>query len=159
MSIPKIIQQNFNIYIHREISFELNLRNCDPLDNFDEGVELSVSNLARDGHWIPLHYFVGNEGSHPESLPAGQVNRGEYTIKIRGYTVPYKVQSSSQEKLDMSVHVCRDVLREGLQIRWLQNTRMINNRLRDLVTLDNASIRFPGCSEKYSFLNGERYVS
>ena len=119
---------------------------------------MSVGNWARDGYWIPLHYFVSTEMSNSIGLPAGQVNMGGNTIKIRGYTVPYSVQSSSQEKLSMSVHVCGGVLRDGLQIRWLQTTRIINDQLKDLVTLHKVSIRFLGCSVKNSFLNGERYV-
>ena len=131
---------------------------CDAPDEFDEGVEVSVGNWDRDGLWVPLHYFANTEMPGHDNPPVGPVYSQEQTVKIRGYTVPYTIQKSSK-KISTSVHVCGELLRDGVQIRWLQTvTSFITIAPRDRVTLENVSIPLiMGCREEYNFANEERY--
>ena len=46
---------------YSEVAFDLTLgfENCDEIDNFHEGVELSVKRTT-DGEWIPLMFFTNH---------------------------------------------------------------------------------------------------
>ena len=127
---------------------------CDDPDEFDEGVEVSVGNRDRDGYWVPLHYFANTEKSGYDNPPVGPVNSQEQTVNIRGYTVPYTIQNGSKT-ISMSVYVCGELLRDGVQIRWLQTvTSFITKSSRDRVTLENVSIpHILECNEERYFIS------
>ncbi len=90
---------------------------------------MSLGNWDNNGDWVPLAY-------HTPILKNDESN----CQKIRGYDVPYYIEPGL-----FSVSVCGErFLRDGFQIRWLQQVNFFNNRgkyvLRDLITLDNVSV-------------------
>ncbi len=98
---------------------------CDEIESSNEGIEVSLGNWDRDGDWIPLVYH--------NILPTNGP-----TIRIRDYEVPYYNCSGVQS---FKISVCGDdYLRDGLQIRWLQQVFLYTGIKRDVVTLDNVSI-------------------
>ncbi len=99
---------------------------CDKIDNDnDEGIEVSLGNWDRDGTWIPLAYYF--------TKPTN-----DRTIRIRDYDVPYDTFTGVES---FKISVCGDdYLRDGLQIRWLQQVFLYTGIKRDVVTLDNVSI-------------------
>ena len=114
---------------------------------------MSVGNWNRDGNWIPLHYFANSEILPINStIKIGRVNRRNFTVEIRGYTVPYTIQNATS--LSFNLSVCGGILRDGLQIRWLQSTVVQNNGSRDLFLLGNVSVHLV-CSEGSSFAKEE----
>ncbi|XP_064406828.1 uncharacterized protein LOC135351685 isoform X5 [Halichondria panicea] len=111
-----------------ELSYVLDLTpdGCDPIDNNNEGIEVSLGNWDRDGTWIPLAYHNILFTNNPSK------------IRIRDYDVPYYNCSGVQS---FRISVCGDdYLRDGLQIRWLQYVNLKTDKKRDVVTLDNVSI-------------------
>ena len=99
---------------------------CDEIEDNNEGIEVSLGNWDRDGDWIPLAYH-----DH-------QLYTNNPTFRIRDYDVPYY---NSTEVQSFKISVCGDdYLRDGLQIRWLQQVNFYTNFKRDKVTLDNVSI-------------------
>ncbi len=96
---------------------------CDKIDVNNEGIEVSLGNWDRDGHWIPLVYYARLPTNDP------------YMIRIRDYDVPYNTFTGVQS---FKISVCGDdYLRDGLQIRWLQHVFLYPGVVkRDVVTLD-----------------------
>ena len=138
---------------------------CDPTDLFHEGVEVSVGNWDKRGHWIPLQYLArtGNELGNN----IGTINKEEHTVGIRGYSVPYQIHNR-RPPLSVRLSVCGGVLQDGLQFRWLQTTVLLNTeKHRDVVALDNVSISLAFgnntpkllIDEEFNSLNVERYIS
>ncbi len=91
---------------------------------------MSLGNWDNDGEWVPLMYHRTNKNKICDSE------------EIRGYAVPCYTESGLY-----SVSVCGDrFLRDGFQVRWLQQTNFFTNNgtygnvLRDIVTLDNVSV-------------------
>ncbi len=118
------------VLLHRELSYVLDLTpdGCDKIDaNKSEGIEVSLGNWNRDGNWIPLAYH-------------DRFSTDDHTIRIRDYDVPYYNDSGVQS---FKMSVCGDdyiYLKDGLQIRWLQQVILKTNMKRDVVTLNNVSI-------------------
>ncbi len=120
------------VLLHRELSYVLDLTpdRCNKIDERkSEGIEVSLGNWNRDGNWIPLAYH-------------DRFSTNDHTIRIRDYDVPYYNDSGVQT---FKISVCGDdYLRDGLQIRWLQQVTLTNKtnkkRERDVVTLNNVSI-------------------
>ncbi|XP_064406830.1 adhesion G protein-coupled receptor L3-like isoform X2 [Halichondria panicea] len=111
-----------------ELSYVLDLApdGCDEIERNNEGIEVSLGNWDRDGDWIPLAY-------HDHKLYTNNP-----TFRIRDYDVPYNNCTGVQS---FKISVCGDdYLRDGLQIRWLQQVFLYPNIMRDVVTLDNVSI-------------------
>ena len=140
---------------------------CKNINNFYEGVEVSVGNWDRDGQWIPLHYFTREEKGSENSPNFGPINKNDSTVSIRGYTVPYTLMEYSVANLN----VCGEkVLRDGLQFRWMQNSVFKRTgdpyQPKDELTMDNLSIslRYKSQTKKYlvneefNSSNVERYV-
>ena len=104
---------------------------------------MSVGNWSNNSHWIPLHYFANNEVTElTGTINFGPINSTENTVNIRGYTVPYILQNIN-ESLQVNLRVCGEsLLRDGLQIRWLQTINTISTRatLGDVLTLKNVEI-------------------
>ncbi len=126
---------------HRDISFELNVKvlDCSPI-GFDEGVEISVGGWENNGQWIPLMYVANtiHRIQDRHNINIGAINGS--TVKIRGYDVPYHLQSEPEE-IFINLTVCgAAVLRNGIRIRWLQTGALYlseESYLRDVVTLNN----------------------
>ncbi|XP_064406818.1 adhesion G-protein coupled receptor G2-like isoform X2 [Halichondria panicea] len=110
-----------------ELSYVLDLApdGCDKIDVINEGIEVSLGNWDRDGDWIPLAYHT-------------RLSTNDPPLQVRDYDVPYYNCSGVHS---FKISVCGDdYLRDGLQIRWLQQVNLVPNTLRDVVTLDNVSI-------------------
>ena len=103
-----------------------------------------MGNWNSNSHWIPLHYIANNEETdQTQMINFGLLNSTENTVDIRGYTVPYSVQSVSDESLSVNLSVCGGrFLRDGLQIRWLQTIKIKSTRtlVGDVLTLKNVVI-------------------
>ncbi len=101
---------------------------CNRANTKKEGIEVSLGNWDRDGDWIPLVYH-NNIILPTNDLP----------LQVRNYDVPYYTCSGVQS---FRISVCGDdYLRDGLQIRWLQQvTFSTTDKKRDVMTLDNVSI-------------------
>ncbi len=100
---------------------------CDKVDSNSEGIEVSLGNWDRDGTWIILVYHTRLS------------NNGSIIQKIRYYDDVSYYNCNGVQTFKMSV--CGDdYLRDGLQIRWLQQVSFNQDIKRDVVTLDNVSI-------------------
>ncbi len=100
--------------------YELNLT---PGIDDNEGVEVSVGNWDNNGKWIPLVYH----GVNPTTA----------NHRIRGYDVDFHTEPGVY-----IVTVCGQSLRDGLQIRWLQEIVPLFNasgayNMSKIVTLGN----------------------
>ena len=128
-----------------EVSFDLIIQipNCDGIDDFSEGAELSFRSVLEDGatDWIPLMFFAPTlEINQPYVwlIPTKlSGNNGNFTL--RGYDVAYTIQN---KPYNYSISMCGgDLLRRPLQFRWLQNAYQVHPVIRDVVLLDNVTIR------------------
>ena len=131
------------------MSFDLKLWiNCDGIDDFSEGVELSFKRKLEDGttsEWIPLMYITNSleiNQAHVWLIPS-ELSGGSGKFSLRGYNVTYTIQSeSSSSSYHYSVSMCGDdILQHPLQFRWLQNAYQVHFFVRDVVLLDNVSVR------------------
>ena len=136
---------------------------CDSIDDFREGIEFSlrtVSNHDPD-EWIPVMYFapvadkfepylqLSDEKSVMEGTTSG-------TFKLRGYTVPFVIQSNSETFYNFSF--CRNDFfndQSQLQFRWLYTSHHeVNNKETpaDVIILDNITITAQNCTYSVSLL-------
>jgi hypothetical protein len=130
------------------MSFDLKLWfNCDGIDGFSEGVELSFRRTLEDGavsDWIPLMYITSTLDLTPPfvQLIPSQLSGSGDKFTLRGYNVTYTIQSGSSSNYHYSVSMCGgDVLQRPLQFRWQQNAYQLRYFVRDVVLLDNVSVR------------------
>ena len=140
---------------HRELSFNLKFvhnaekNGCDPIDTFNEGVELSFKSSPEqegNGEWIPLMYFAKDTNLSDVSGTPSTISltenttisgaRGRFTL--RGYDVPYVIKDGGQ----FNVSVCRDknVLQRPIEFRWLQTSLRDSGDLGDVIMLDKIVI-------------------
>ena len=123
---------------------------------------MSVGNWDGYGDWIPLHYYtLKSEDSN--SIYFGERSSTVRTVKIRGYTVPYIIQDVDMH-LSARLTVCGEkMLRDGVQIRWLQTTRIFDivpyNKPKDSLALDNISVSVINCKEHRSLRYATLLVS
>lgn len=138
-----------------EVTFDIKLTpwtdsNCDSMNDFHEGVELSFRNIKENvtGEWIPLMYYASNsnpgnisEAQSPISLAENipddiNITHGNFTL--RGYSVPYVIESGGKH----TISLCKDetVLRYPLQFRWLQTSLQVHDGISDVIVLDNITI-------------------
>ena len=115
---------------------------------------MSVGNWDGNGDWIPLHYYTNSYNNDPVRINFGELNFTSKTVKIRGYTVPYSIQYDDMP-LSATLTVCGEkMLRDGVQIRWLQTARIFDivpyNKPKDSLALDNISISVVNCKEHRS---------
>ena len=143
------------------MSFDLRLRfNCDGLDSFSEGVELSFRRTLEDGRvseWIPLMYItstleISESQPHVRLIPSElRGDAGKFTL--RGYNVTYDIQGD-----DSNYHYCismcgGDTLQHTLQFRWLQSAYQIQHIVRDVVLLDNVTVQVKNSTHYAMLLN------
>ena len=130
------------------MSFDLKLWfGCDGIDGFSEGVEMSFRRTLEDGtvsDWIPLLFITSSlELNQPlvQLIPSPLSGSSE-RFPLRGYNVTPTIQSEGSSNYHYSVSICGgDVLQRPLQFRWLQNAYQIHNFVRDVVLLDNVTVR------------------
>ncbi len=144
-----------NLLYFRDLLFELDLKpsDCEFQKLFDEGVEISVGNWEKNGEWIPLIYVIENSirslSMHNINIVPIDTKPSNY-ISIRGYTVPVYMQNSSSPLL-INISVCgEDIVRNGVQFRWLQTTSLYVQKsgyqIRDAWTMKDVSTTNPVCS-------------
>lgn len=131
------------------MSFDLKLWiNCDGVDDFSEGVELSFKRKLEESdgttsEWIPLIYITNSleiNQAHVWLIPS-KLSGSSGKFSLRGYNVTYTIQSASSS-YHYSVSMCGgDILQRPLQFRWLQNAYQVNYSVRDVVLLDNVTVR------------------
>ncbi len=99
--------------------YEVNLDTSDAV-SFEEGVEVSIGNWDKNGKWIPLVYHSTN-------------SNGIVSHMIRGHIVPVHMKSGI-----FNVTVCGQSIKNGFQIRWLQDIRIFNasDAMSKIATLD-----------------------
>ena len=123
--------------------------NCDEIEDFSEGVELSVRN---QGEWIPLMFFASTPTMEEPfiNLPKDST---KHTINLRGYTVPYEILAKNASN-SISVDICRsNIFANTLQFRWLQTSYQRSKSVRDVVILEDITVRAWNCSNNVTLLS------
>ena len=141
------------INIYSEVAFDLTFHfespDCDEIEDFSEGVELSVK--RNDGDWIPLMFFSPHLNK-PEPYIKISENITEKYFVLRGYTIPYVNQAESTR--NYSVFICRyKIFMDKLQFRWLQTSYQRSQAVRDVVMLENIIVRAWNCSNYVTLLS------
>jgi hypothetical protein len=140
---------------YSEVAFDVMLgfsesSNCDEIDGFSEGVELSVS--RNQGEWIPLMFFAPTAKTDEPFINISKAST-KGTITLRGYTVPYVIQAENDSN-SISVYICRrDIFTDRLQFRWLQTSYQRSQSVRDVVMLENIVVRAWNCSNNVTLLS------
>ena len=112
-------------------------------------MELSFKSVPEEfedsGEWIPLKFFARESTttqphiqlpSQSETSIKMDLVQGNFTL--RGYNVNYVIENENS----YTVSLCgENVLRHPLQFRWLQNSYQVDNIIRDVVMLDNVTVR------------------
>ena len=126
---------------HSQISFQIILRRAgacyDPIDNFDEGVELSVRLLSVPEEWIPVAFiFLKNNNGTQTEIEIGRPNKG---FTIRGYSVE-RLMGIDDGRTNVSLKMSIISAQYAIQFRWLQTSRVGNSVLRDVWIIDNIAV-------------------
>jgi hypothetical protein len=135
------------------VAFDLTLsHDCDEIEDFSEGVELSVK--RNGGDWIPLMFFAPQiNASEPYIDLSGNTENGNGSFVLRGYTIPYVIQTMSAKHY--SVSLCDDenkIFTDRLQFRWLQTSYQRSRSVRDVVKLENIIVRARNCLNSVTLL-------
>ena len=74
-------------------------------------------------------------------------------FNLRGYNVAYTIQTETASSYNYSISMCGggDILQHTLQFRWLQNSYQVQPVIKDVVLLDNVTIRLKN-STHYAIL-------
>ena len=97
--------------------------------------------------WIPLKFFATTLNIFEPHIGIIQSdsnltgdNLGQFTL--RGYRFNYIIQNQSDDNFHHSISLCGgDILQQPLQFRWLQNSYQRGYLVRDVVLLDNVTVR------------------
>jgi hypothetical protein len=143
------------MFSYSEVAFDVTLgfsesSNCDEIDGFSEGVELSVK--RNGGDWIPLMFFAPSATTEEPfiNLPKDGTKG---TITLRGYTVPYVIQARNTSNFN-SVYICgRDIFTDRLQFRWLQTSYQRSKSDHNVVILEDINVRAWNCSSNVTLLS------
>ena len=157
----------------REITFDLDFLtgsdNCDSIDSFHEGVELSFRSVVKDeefedvtlpdNEWIPLMYFTSNQLNIDDDSAISLVenetlsNETRGSFMLRGYSTPYAVASKGRHRVTLCGEA--DLLDYPMEFRWLQTSSLDNRNItEDVVVLDNISISLQNSSHYASLFDG-----
>ena len=119
---------------------------CNQIDHFDEGVELSVRLLSAPMEWIPIVYIYPNNftvSSYP--IEIGLLNN----LCLRGYNLDMDqlILLEVGAERNFSFTLCATDLyginSDDIQFRWLQTSRFLtSNETKDVWSLDNIKINF-----------------
>jgi len=142
----------------RQISFEIIVNkggDCyDPIDNFDEGVELAVRLSSQPNEWIPVLFMYYH---YPGSYRTASIYLGDRgkNFTIRGYEV-------EQVQLSMGINkvmttICNMSENDSFQFRWLQTSELIPSVLRDVWIVDNIDVYYEHSNTSSSVLLTENF--
>ena len=138
------------------MTFDLIFRfeSCNEAKDFSEGVEFSVKKDNEE--WIPLMFvapcFTTTE---PFIKLSEHIDNETSSFTLRGYTVPYAIQTTSVENYNISI--CRNnIFRDKLQFRWLQTSYQTDESVHDVVMLDNVTVRAGNCSNYVTLLSSNK---
>ena len=128
----------------RDLSFLIHWaydKDCDSMDFFDEGIELSVRRVG-DLLWVPLAFFTRvTRRRHSVFISLDYSNDN---LMIRGYTVPIVTLDETDIQHHMQFRLCNDSIFEsqrGVEFRWLQTVeQMTGSGPRDMWSLDDVTI-------------------
>ena len=124
--------------------------NCDDIEGFSEGVELSVK--RNNGEWIPLMFFAPPSEIEEPFINLSKHTDSERPFTLRGYTVPYIIQAENIRNYNISI--CRnDIFTDRLQFRWLQTSYQRGESAQDVVVLENIIVRAWNCSNNVTLLS------
>lgn len=140
------ILHNLNFF-SRTVTFDLYFPpNCEDIESFHEGLELSFRSLTENGprEWTPLMYYSSNSTQQDNNFNIGSssiriIDSTGDILTLRGYSVPYIIQTRGH----YNASLCggeEDVFQYPLQFRWLQTAFQFDNVIRDVIVLDNVSI-------------------
>ena len=130
------------------MSFDLQLliSGCDGVDDFSEGVELAFRSVLKDGtttDWIPLMFFAPNlkiDQPYVWLIPT-ELSGSSGSFSLRGYNVTYTIQSQ-KISYNYNISMCGgDILQHPLQFQWLQNAYQVHPIVKDVVLMDNVTVR------------------
>ena len=121
---------------------------CDPLEHFDEGVELAFRLSSAPTEWIPIAFIYPSVTSRapPDPAPIGTLNN----LRLRGYDLEMHQAFLLKEnhKQEFKYTLCAPQLSQlyvpdYIQFRWLQTSLFQNdNNSKDVWSLDNIIIDF-----------------
>ena len=132
-----------------EVAFDMTFHfesNCDEIDGFSEGMELSIK--RNGGDWIPLMFIA------PRTEPYITLSRnGNGSFVLRGYTIPYIIEAENAK--NYSISLCRDlnqIFTDKLQFRWLQISYQRSQSVHDVVMLENITVKARKCLNSITLL-------
>ena len=137
-----------------DLKFHFGSPNCDEIEDFSEGVELSVK---RDGgDWIPLMFIAPRVNiTEPYIMLSRSTENGNGYFVLRGYIIPYAIQSENAKHYSVSLCRARDqnqIFTDKLQFRWLQTSYQSNQSDRDVVMLENITVTARKCLNSVTLL-------
>ena len=152
LKLCSVTHRWLTVCVSREISFLIQWAyrdeddddGCEDIENFDEGIELS---LRRPGDllWRPVAFFAKDNSRDDNKensirLISGETDEGSF--KIRGYVVPRVMKNTSAIQHRMQFRLCDiGTLGSYIQFRWLQTMRKDTNEFtRDLWSLDEVQV-------------------
>ena len=116
---------SFLLYIGDLFNSGTSDRDCDKIDSFSEGIELSVRGNGQE-KWEPLKFYTPEMLSNPNEatelrLSVGELLDNSSDVVIRGYTVPVGYTTEPLATV-FTEYICGAdrFLREGLQFRFSQ---------------------------------------
>ena len=116
---------SFLLYIGDLFNSGTSDRDCDKIDSFSEGIELSVRGNGQE-KWEPLKFYTPEMLSNPSeaielAISVGELLDNSSDVVIRGYTVPVGYTTEPLATV-FTEYICGAdrFLREGLQFRFSQ---------------------------------------
>ena len=110
---------------------------CDPIDNIQEGVELSIR-FDTGTIWLPIVFLVNKLKRFLNPSSPVFIGDDPDNLVIRGYTV--NVENTSLTPY--SVQICDfDEQITSIQLRWLQ-TSDFDGRSRDFWVIDDVNVSY-----------------
>ena len=122
-------------------------RDCDRLDDFNEGIEFAFRLSSAQMEWIPIVFiFPTKTSSTSNNIPIGKNGN----LRLRGYSLEMDQEVLLQRNIQQEFHytLCSHQLPDfnGLdyiQFRWLQTDSFVtDHNHRDVWSLDNVTIDF-----------------
>ena len=106
---------------------------------------------ASEEPWIPLKFYTTTTNlTEPLIELHEEESLGDSFVMLRGYQVPYVIQSDNNSKYNLTI--CNNNIFNGeFQFRWLHTSyQRDNSAVRDVVILDNVTVTARNCNSTYS---------
>lgn len=133
----------FDLTFHFESSY------YDEVEDFSEGVELSVK--RNDGDWIPVMLFASHYEREEPFIELSSFT--DFTL--RGYTVPYIIQNETVR--NYNIYICQNnIFNDKLQFRWLQTSYQTVTSIRDIIVLNNITVSAQNCSNSVTLFTATK---